>query len=603
MLARVPVGELSECPTVPLMSDPVPASDAAGSRRTAGVLVPVFSIRTSDDLGIGDVAGLNALIDWAAESGYGFLQLLPINETGPDNSPYNAISSVALEPLTIDCSPRGLDGLPEAEYWRLLQQHQVDRLRRGAVDYEGVRNLKQALLWEGFSTFLENDYEKGTSSDEDFHTFCEEENDWLGDYCLFRLLMDMEGGSHVWQDWGEEFNEIEKARAFVDRLLDVEPEKTERQLVHYAWVQWVAFRQWREVRAHADECGVSLMGDIPIGISACSADVFANPDIFDLAWYGGAPPEQLFKDDPFVQKWGQNWGIPLYRWDVLADRDYDWWRQRVGKVTEIFSLFRVDHALGFYRIYAFPWNPVRNDEFFPLEEDEAAARCDGRRPGFRPRPDDSEENCRGNREDGERYLGILKEAAGEAAIVAEDLGVVPDYVRPSLAELGIAGMKVPQWEFEGGTIAKGDSYPELSFATYATHDHLPMKAQWEQQLATWRDESQENIHERQEAGQFLGSLCDFAGIEREGDEFPEYTEEVRRQLLEALSRSQSVYVGIMIADLLGLTERINVPGILDGSNWSWRLEPTVEELSRNQPWQDRIASTKKGLIESGRAAE
>ena len=585
------------------MTDPDSASDSTASRRTAGILVPLFSVRTSDDLGIGDVSGLKAMIDWAAESGWGFLQLLPINETGPDNSPYNAISSVALEPLTIDCSPAALQGLAEADYWRLLQEHQVDRLRRGSVDYEGVRGLKQALLWEGFSGFLESDYEKGTPADEAFHAFCEEEKDWLGDYCLFRLLMDMEGGSHVWQEWGEEYHTVEKAKAFVDRLLNVEPEKTERQLVHYAWVQWIAYRQWREARAYAGEREVKLMGDIPFGVSACSVDVFANPEIFDLEWYGGAPPEKLFKDDPFVQKWGQNWGIPLYRWDVLAENDYRWWRQRVQKVTEIFSLFRVDHALGFYRIYSFPWNPVRNEEFFPLDEEAAAARCDGRRPGFRPRPDDNDENSQANRTDGEQYLRILQEAAAGAAIIAEDLGVVPDYVRPSLAELGIAGMKVPQWEFEGEVIRPGKDYPEESFATYATHDHSPMKAQWSEQLAIFGDESLRDTHQQWEARQFLFGLCLFAGIEIENDQPPEFTDEIRDRILRALFDSRSNYAGVMISDLFGLTERINVPGVLDGSNWAWRMEPTVEDLSRNRFWKDKTDAAKKGLIESGRAAE
>ncbi|MCB1231652.1 MAG: 4-alpha-glucanotransferase [Verrucomicrobiae bacterium] len=571
--------------------------------RSAGILIPVFSIRTEDDLGIGDVGGLRQFVDWAAGAGWGFVQLLPVNETGPDNSPYNSISSVALEPLTIDCSPTALPELSEADYWRLLGEHGIDRLRRGNVQYEAIRGLKQALLWEAFSGFLKTQYRQGTKDDEAFHAFCEDEADWLGDYCLFRLLMDMEGGSHVWQNWGEDFNTIEKARTYVDGLLEVEAEKTERQLVYYAWVQWTAFSQWRSVREYADSKGVCLMGDIPYGISACSVDVFANPDIFDLDWYGGAPPEKLFKDDPFVQKWGQNWGIPLYRWDVLKERDYDWWRQRVGKVTEMFSMFRIDHALGFYRIYSFPWNPVRNDEFFPLSEDEAADRCEGRRPGFRPHPDDSDENKAANRESGEVIYRVLIDAAGEAVIIAEDLGVVPDYVSPSLTSLGIPGMAVPQWNFDGDQIRKGENYPELSFATYATHDHFPIKAQWEQARATFLDESKRDTHEQWEARQFLFPLCQFAGIEIENDQPPLFTAEVREKLLGALYQTPSRYAGVMITDLFGLTDRVNVPGVMEGSNWAWRLEPTVTELSRNPHWTSMTEASRKLLIESGRAAE
>lgn len=574
------------------------AAAANAHDRTAGILIPVFAIRTENDLGIGDVAGLRQFIDWAAQNGYGFVQLLPVNETGPDNSPYNCISSVALEPLTLDCSPEALPGLPVADYWKLLTDHRIDSLRRGdRVEYDKVRALKLELLWRGFIAFIDKHYGKGTEEDEAFHVFCESEAKWLGDYCLFRLLMDMEDGSHVWQKWPETYNTIEKARAHVDGLLDAELEKTERQLVHYAWVQWTAHRQWRAVRAHADEKGVKLMGDIPFGVSACSADVFANPEIFDLDWYGGAPPEKLFKDDPFVQKWGQNWGIPLYRWEVLEGRGYDWWRQRVQKVAEVFSMFRIDHALGFYRIYSFPWNPVRNDEFFPLTEEEAAARCEGRRPGFRPRPDDTDENKAANRAEGEKYLTMIRDAAPGTVVIAEDLGMVPDYVRPSLDSLGIAGMKVPQWEFENGEVVPPAKFPALSFATYATHDHFPMRAQWEQARRSLGD-----ADGGAEARQFLDTLCRFAGIESSGDP-PAFSDEVRENLLKALFSSPSSHAGVMISDLLGTVDRINVPGVLDGSNWSYRLSQTVMELVRNPHWTSLTSRVKKLLIETGRAAE
>ncbi len=132
------------------------------------------------------------------------------------------------------------------------------------------------------------------------------------------------------------------------------------------------------------------MGDIPIGVSLASVDVFGNKEIFDFDWYGGAPPEKLFKDDEFVQKWGQNWGIPLYDWDALKVSGYKWWKQRVRKTTAIFRLFRIDHTLGFYRIYAFPWNPIRNDEFLPLSKEDAAKKCQGRLPKFQRRDDELE---------------------------------------------------------------------------------------------------------------------------------------------------------------------------------------------------------------------
>ena len=124
------------------------------------------------------------------------------------------------------------------------------------------------------------------------------------------------------------------------------------------------------------------MGDIPFGVSYYSADVFARPNEFALDWSGGAPPEPYFKDDQFTQKWGQNWGIPLYRWNVMRTNNFAWWRERVRGVRNFFHVFRIDHVLGFYRIYAFPWRPLRNKEFLSLSWDEMLQRTGGKAPHF-----------------------------------------------------------------------------------------------------------------------------------------------------------------------------------------------------------------------------
>ena len=142
------------------------------------------------------------------------------------------------------------------------------------------------------------------------------------------------------------------------------------------------------------------MGDIPFGVGRFSADVWANRAIFDLDWSGGAPPEKVFKVDPFTEKWGQNWGIPNYRWDELRRRNFDWWRTRVGNIQKVFHLYRIDHVLGFFRIYSFPWTPDRNAEFLPLTEAQAAAKTGGRLPGFKQFPDDTPEHKAANQAQG-----------------------------------------------------------------------------------------------------------------------------------------------------------------------------------------------------------
>ncbi len=547
-------------------------------RRLAGILVPAFSIRGENDLGIGDVASLREFVHFAVETGFGFIQLLPINETGPDNSPYNCISSVAIEPMTLDCTPSGLKDLDDAVFAEVTAGYDLAELNRGPVHYAKVRELKHALLRKAFAAFSERVYGRVDTRAKDFDDFCKSEAAWLNDYCIFRFIMDREGGSQVWQLWHEEYRTKASALASIIEEAKGNPDEIDQELRYYAYVQWIAFRQWGEVSEYAKSKGVSLMGDIPFGVSLYSVDVWADLEIFDLDWYGGAPPETLFKDDEFVQKWGQNWGIPLYRWDVLEGRDYDWWRRRIAKTTEIFGMFRVDHALGFYRIYSFPWNPVRNAEFLPLSHEEAERRCDGRLPGFRPRGDHSDESKAANRREGEKYLRMILEAAGEAEVIAEDLGTVPDYVRPSLAELGIAGMKVPQWEFWDGRVVSGLTYPECSFATYASHDHAPMRAQWTQQLHDMRV-APHGSHEYWEARNFLATLCAFSGIEMHDGHVPDYSEEVWMKLLRELSLSHSDRIAVMINDLLMDTERINVPGVMDGTNWSYRVAVSAKELT------------------------
>jgi len=580
----------------------MPEAEPSMNCRLAGILVPVFSLREESDLGIGDVTCLRKFVRFASETEFGFVQLLPINETGPDNSPYNAISSVAIEPMTLDCRPSALRDLTDEAYSDVIADYDLSALREGSIDYASVRSLKHALLRLAYDGFLENVFGKVDLRAEEFAKFLESESDWLNDYCVFRHLMARHGESEVWQEWDEEFRDKNSALAVLGKEAGESADKAaeiDRELRYYAYVQWIATRQWSEVAEHAALNDVCLMGDIPFGVSLYSADVWANLEIFDLDWYGGAPPETLFKDDEFVQKWGQNWGIPNYRWDELEKTDCAWWRQRIRKTTEIFGMFRVDHALGFYRIYSFPWNPVRNEEFLPLSYEEAAERCDGRLPGFRPRDDESKENRDANREEGEKYLQMILDAADGAEVIAEDLGTVPPYVRPSLEKLGIAGMKVPQWEFIDGHVTSGLEYPSCSFATYATHDHQPMPAQWGAAKRSM-EETEPESDEWREHRDFLAILCAFAGIERPEEMAPEYSDGVWDALFRALSFSHSDRVAVMISDLLGDQDRINVPGVMDGTNWSYRLPQTATELFESDVYKDLRENCKKVLNETGR---
>ena len=561
------------------------------SARRAGVLCPVFALRRDTDLGIGDTAAVRQLIDWAAETKLRFLQFLPINATGRDPSPYNAISSVALDPLTLDLSPSIVAEMTTAGFSEITGRHCLDSLRGPRVNYPAVRALKGELISEAFARL------EGERAGE-FRAFRQAERSWLDDFCLFRVLMDR-AGHEDWPNWPDEFNTAAKARAWLAAQLTADPPATDRGLALHAYAQWLCATQWRDVRQYARDRGIGLMGDVPFGISWSSADAFFKPEQFEFAWCGGAPPETYFKDDLFVQKWGQNWGIPLYRWDAMKTDDFAWWRQRIRKLCEVFDIFRIDHVLGFYRIYSFPWRPQRNPEFLMLTPDEAKERTGGRLPHFIEHDDATPEHRAANLASGDARLRLIVEAAAGAEVVAEDLGTVPPYVRPHLLSLDIPGFKICHWEDDGqGHAVQGATYDNCSFATYATHDHEPMKTFWERR----RNElsGHERVAETPPARE-LRYLCQFAWIHPEEGPYPPYDQSLRRTLLAALLESNARFTAFLLTDLFGLEDRFNVPGLATNQNWSARLPMTVGGMRAESPWCEEGIWLADAVARSGRA--
>lgn len=539
------------------------SKDMARLRRL-GILVPVFSLRRDGDLGVGDTRALRGMVDWAAEHRVGFLQLLPINETGGDNSPYNAISSVALDPLLLDLE--SIPGIGSEHICEAAKNFACKKGEENLVDYEQSNKLKRGLLSQAFEEFW-----KSADADPGFEAFRDAEADWLIPYAKFRYLMQL-AGSEAWDTWPEEYNTPEKAGKFLAAL---PADELDKQLAYYQWIQWHAFTQWRELSQYAAGRDVKLMGDVPIGISYCSADVFFESQWFDLTLSGGSPPETVFKDDAFACQWGQNWGIPLYRWDVLEKDGYSWWRRRIEKLTDVFHIFRIDHILGFYRIYSFPWRPQENAKFIGLTEKEAKKITGGPLPGFFPRPDDTKVNKAANLADGDKYLKVVLEAAGDGEVVGEDLGCVPDYVRPHLLKIGIAGFKICHWETRhDGRVVPGSDYPECAFTTYATHDHESIPAMWNT-LKSMLDGK-----EKEGALRGLSLLSEFAGLpyEEREDSFADYGPVVKWALFDKLLKSNADYAALMVTDVIDSTSRINIPGTVGGENWRYRLPWKLSDM-------------------------
>ncbi|HEU0207486.1 MAG TPA: 4-alpha-glucanotransferase [Candidatus Udaeobacter sp.] len=564
--------------------------DLSPAKKIAGILVPLFALRANDDLGIGDIGALREFIDWVAEIGFKIVQLLPINETGADNSPYNAISAMSIEPATLQLGSNTPPDLTREDFEAALADSDLPSLRRGRVKYRQVKQLKQRILEKAFANFCAGADQKRQA---EFREFCKEESSWLGDYALFRVLIEQNNGSAAWDIWPTQHQTIENARHWLSDLAKDSQAALARRGDFFCYVQWIAHQQWREIKAHAEQRGVALMGDIPFGVSYYSADVFSHPDEFVLDWFGGAPPEPHFKEDPFTQKWGQNWGIPLYQWSAMRTKNFQWWRERVRATRRIFHLFRVDHIQGFYRIYAFPWRPQRNKEFLPLDARQMLELTGGRAPRFVPRNDDTAENREANKHDGEEYLRAVMEEAGAARVVGEDLGVVPDYVRPNLHFLQIAGFKIPQWETRDGMIIPGELYDRFSVATYATHDHEPIRALWDEALAHSHSET------GQQARVTLEKIALFAGCNPAIDQL-DFQQDFYPAMMKALFSCNSWISIVMITDLLARAYRFNVPGTKANLNWTRRIQRSIAKLRSSRKARKRMQLIHELLQETGR---
>lgn len=491
--------------------------------RRAGALVPLFSIPSSESWGIGEIADLPAFAAWARSAGLSVVQLLPVNEMADgQSSPYSALSAMAIDPIFIALrdvpeflAAGGEQGLSAA------QREQLDAVRRSpVVDYGVVRDLKTAVLETAFAAFADTHWTAGTASAAAMNDYMERERWWLHDYVLFRALHEQNRGRY-WLEWPAPLRDRDP-QALADAR-----SRLDRRILHYAWLQWTAEEQWR--RAHTAS-RVGVLGDFPFMVSGDSADVWARQHEFRTDASVGVPP------DAFSET-GQDWGLPVYRWDAHAASGYEWLRQRARRCAELFDGFRVDHLVGFYRTY------VREKDgatyFVPPAENEQFAQ-------------------------GERLLEIF--GSNGAAIIAEDLGTVPDFVRGSLAALGVPGLKVLRWEREwrqdGQPFRDPASYPAVSVAISGTHDT--------ETLAEWWDNA--DADERARAVEMPRLRA--AGIKADDP----FSDRVRDALLESLYGAGSDLLLLPVQDVFGWRDRINTPALVCAENWSWRLPWPVDRL-------------------------
>lgn len=309
--------------------------------RGAGVAIPVFSVRSEEDFGVGDFYDLIKVVDWAAMTGQKVLQILPINDTTMTNTwvdsyPYNANSTFALHPMYLRLSALGrLENEERQAYYDNLGR-ELNALKE--VDYERVNAAKTAYTREIYA-------QQGadTINSADFIEFVTRNGEWLTPYAAFCVLRDMHN-TPDFTKWGEyaDYSEAKVAEF-------IAAHKDEINFVYYQ--QYHLDRQLREVRDYAHQHEVLIKGDIPIGISRNSVDAWISPRLFNMDCQAGAPP-----DDFSVL--GQNWGFPTYNWEEMNKDGFAWWKARFRKMAEYFDAYRIDHVLGFFRIWQIPMDAL-----------------------------------------------------------------------------------------------------------------------------------------------------------------------------------------------------------------------------------------------------
>ncbi len=513
--------------------------------RGAGVAVPVFSLRSGKDFGIGEFNDLKGMVDWAAKCGLTIIQLLPVNDTTrkgewKDSYPYSPVSSFGLHPLYVNLQDLGV----KADAAFKKAQKAINGLP--ALDYPRVYKEKMAYMHKAFGENGAKDMAAPA-----FARFVKENAFWLDEYCSFCAKRD--NGS-------EDF---------------------------YKWVQFHADRQLSKVVAYAHKKGISLKGDLPIGVSADSADAYYHPNLFNLDSTAGAPPDFFSAD-------GQNWGFPTYNWEEMAKDHYAWWKSRLRKMSEYFDAFRIDHILGFFRIWEIPvteksglyghFNPALSYSAEDIRN--AYLSVDGlfhedpRRPGFyQPLIKPDSQNLpmwqqqrfgamyedffyRRNedfwRRNAERKLPELLSASGMLAC-GEDLGMVPDCVPGVMDHWKILSLEMTMME-------KGRPWPYMSVCATSSHD-----------MPTLR-------------------------MERKG----ELPVKECHDILAAHFNSASMLAIHPIQDYMALTdslrredwwnERVNDPANAE-NHWAYRMHITLDELNASEELADIV----RGMLKaSGR---
>ncbi len=504
-----------------------------GIKNHHGIAISLGSIVSKNSCGIGEYLDLIPLINWCSELGLDVIQLLPLNDSGDDPSPYNALSSRALHPIYLQ-----LYALP------FLQDHPnllsaLDNFKplnsTIRIEYHEVLQRKNQWLKDYYE--LEKERLLSSNTYQKFY----ETNPWVQGYALYKTLKNsMTFGT--WEDWPESLRH--PTDESYQELLYLHKD----QIAYYCILQYLCHEQLKSVKYHATKHHVFLKGDIPILISPDSADVWLDRSLFNMDFAVGYPPD-VFNEE------GQLWGFPAFKWNMIEHNHYNWWKNRLEISSYYYHLYRLDHIVGFYKLWLIPKGKKPVDGFYE--------------------PADIRESLHA----GHKYLSQIVPSSSMLPI-GEDLGNLPQEVFNSLYSLGIPGTRVIRWETRNNQFISMDKYSPLSMTCVSTHDSETLTLWWERYPL--------------EAKQY----CEFRGW----DYAKALSKKYRYGILQDAHSSSSLFHINLFQEYLALfpelvhddpeLERINRPGFVLPSNWTYRFRCDLDTILSHE----ELKKAFRGLI-------
>ena len=468
-------------------------------KRGAGILMPISSLPAPYGIGTFGKSAYE-FADSLKRARQSYWQVLPLGPTSYGDSPYQSFSAFAGNPYFID-----LDALLEEE---LLTKEEIDACywldSEEEVKYDRFPLLKKA-------------YERSRHGEtEEYRAFCAKNSHWLDDYALYMALKG-HFGNKEWMKWEEPIR-LRKPEA-VKRY----EELLREEIGYWKFLQFKFYEQWEQLKNYVNGLGISIIGDIPIYVALDSADVWTHPELFQLdpdtltpLRVAGVPPD-AFSDD------GQLWGNPLYDWDKIEETGFAWWKDRMRASARLYDVVRIDHFIGVVQYYSIPYGAE-----------------DGKTGEWKQGP-------------GKKLTDAINEAAGDAKIIAEDLGIFCPAVKELLRETGYPGMKIIEFAFSGDRFNEHlpHCYEPNSVVYGGTHDNETLVGYFKPEARQWWE---------------LQYIADYLGAA--------HHEEVPDKVFRAAYGSVASVAVFQMQDVLGLgnESRMNTPGTV-GGNWKWRMKP------------------------------